>query len=88
MATKRKRAKAPIRCTGGAQRFTVVRVDEDTRDTHAGRSFEQAIKAAQPDRGQKIEVFRTCATDAGAARLEYIHKSKSVLVRSFRYKGR
>jgi hypothetical protein len=83
MATKRKRAKAPIRCTGGAQRFTVIRVNGDTFDTHAGRSFEKAIKAAQPDRGATVEVFRTCAADAGAARL-----NKGVLVRSFKYKGR
>lgn len=72
-----------LSCKVGEKRFTVVRVNSDPHDTHAGRSFEQAMASAQPDRGAKIDVYVTCAKDAGAARLR--HRK---LTRSFRYKGR
>jgi hypothetical protein len=82
---KRKRL---IKCSASEQRFTVLRVNGDAYDTHAGRSFEQALASAMPDRGARIDVFRTCARDAGAARLPSTYKSNGVLVKTFRYKGR
>jgi hypothetical protein len=78
----------PIKCSGGDQRFTVVRVNGDNSDTHAGRSFEQAMSLAQPDRGARVDVFRVCAGDAGEARLSAAHPRLRALVRNFRYKGR
>ncbi len=81
----RKRSKRPIKCHVGQQRYTVVRVDGSNSDTHAGRSFESAMSSAQPDRGARVEVFRTCARDAGAARLMM---GPAVRVKAFRYKGR
>jgi hypothetical protein len=84
----KRKSKRPIKCNTADQRYTVVRVNGDAHDTHAGRSFEAAMRSAQPDRGAKIDVFRTCASDAGAARLPSNYRSKGVLVRSFSYKGR
>jgi hypothetical protein len=78
----------PIKCGGGDQRFTVVRVGGDNTDTHAGRSFESAMRSAQPDRGARIDVFRVCAGDAGEARLSAAHPRLRALVKTFRYKGR
>lgn len=78
-------AKRRIKCAIGEKRFTVIRVNGDSSDTHAGRSFESALRLANPDRGNKIEVFATCAGDGGAARLMIGRKQ---LLRSFRYKGR
>jgi hypothetical protein len=75
--------KHPLRCTSGEKRFTVLRVNGDSSDTHAGRSFEAALRLAQPDRGSKVDVFVTCARDGGAARLNYKHGK---LVKSFRAK--
>jgi hypothetical protein len=78
----------PIKCSDGDQRFTVIRVGGDNSDTHSGRSFEQAMRLAQPDRGTRIDVFRVCAGDAGEARLAAAHPRLRALVKSFRYKGR
>lgn len=72
-----------LSCKVGEKRFNVVRVNGDSSDTHAGRSFQQAMASAQPDRGSKVDVFIVCARDAGAARLK-----RGVMTRSFRYKGR
>lgn len=80
--------KKTIRCRVGEQRMTVVRVNGDDYDSHAGRSFEQALRAASPDRGARIDVFRTCGTDVGAVRLPSVYKKNGVLVKTFRYKGR
>lgn len=84
----RKTKKRPIACSSSEQRFTVLRINGDPHDTYAARSFEQALSHALPDRGARIEVFRTCAKDAGAARLPAVYKSRGVLVKIMRYKGR
>jgi len=73
-----------IRCLPAEQRFTVLRIDGDPKDTHAARSFEAALRLAQPDRGSTVEVFRTCARDPGAARLQRLQAN--MLVRQFRKK--
>lgn len=74
-----------LSCGVNERRFTVVRVNSDPSDVHAGRSFQQAMAAAQPDRGAKIEVFVVCAKDAGFARLKH---NRGVVTRNFYYKGR
>ena len=78
-----KQKKRTIKCKISEKRFTVVRVDRDPKDTHSGRSFQDAMDSAMPDRGSRIEVFAVCARDAGAARLK-----RGQLLRSFKYKGR
>lgn len=77
--------KHPLRCPVGAKRFTVLRVNRDDTDSHAGRSFEAALRSAQPDRGSKVDVFVTCARDAGEARLPAVYK-KGKLIKTFRAK--
>ena len=81
-------AKRTIRCKPGEQRFTVLRVNGDNYDTHAGRSFEAARRAAQPDRGAKIDVFAVCAMDPGEARMPAVYKNRGQgqLLRTFRVK--
>lgn len=81
-----RRTKRAIRCRADQQRFTVVQVGPDPYDSHAGRSFEAAYALANPDRGSRIRVYRTCATDGGAARLPSTYKKYGVLVRSFKSK--
>ena len=82
--------KNPLRCTLGSKRFTVIRVNGDTRDTHAGRNFEAALRLAQPDRGAKLEVFVTCAHDPAEARnlgMLAVARGKQIkLVKTLRYK--
>jgi hypothetical protein len=75
--------KHPLKCLRGEKRFTVLRVDGDDRDTHAGRNFEKALKLASPDRGSKVDVFVTCARNAGEARLAF---KRGAFVKSFRAK--
>lgn len=77
-----------LSCKVGEKRMTVVRVNGDDYDTHSGRSFQQAMAAAQPDRGSKIDVFVVCSHDVGAARLPSEYKKRGTMTRSFRYKGR
>lgn len=79
-------AKRSIRCTVGEQRFTVIRVNGDDYDTHAGRSFEQALRSASPDRGAKLDVFAVCSHDPGAARLPAVYRKRGQLLRTVRYK--
>jgi hypothetical protein len=75
-----------VTCKRGQKRFTVLRVNHDDYDSHAGRSFEQAMRSAQPDRGSRIDVFVVCADDAGEARLPSAYKKRGRLSRSFRFK--
>lgn len=75
-----------LKCDRDTRRFTVVRVNGDPRDTHAGRSFEQALRLAQPDRGSRIDVYAVCSKDAGAARFEPLRRGEKL--RTFRFKGR
>lgn len=75
-----------IKCSIGEKRFTVLRIDGDPHDTHAGRSFEQALRTASPDRGARIDVFSVCADDPGSARLPSTYKKRGVLVKTFKYK--
>lgn len=79
-------AKRSIRCGTGERRFTVIRVNGDPHDTHAGRSFEDALRLATPDRGARLDVLAVCATDAGAARLPSTYKKRGQLLRTIRYK--
>ncbi len=72
----------------GTKRFTVLRINGDDYDTHAARSFQAAMESALPDRGSRIDVIQTYATDAGAARLPSTYAKNGRLVRSFIYKGR
>jgi hypothetical protein len=76
--------KHPLKCSPGEKRYTVLRVDGDDKDTHAGRNFEKALRYAQPDRGSKVDVFVTCAYNTAEARLTFRQKGK--LVKSFRAK--
>ena len=78
--------KTKVACKVGEKRFTVVVVNGHASDSHAGRSFESAMKLAQPDRGSLVEVYVTCAKDAGAARLPYHFHNNGKLVRRFRTK--
>ena len=79
-------AKRTIRCAPGEQRFTVIRVNGDPYDTHAGRSFEAARDLALPDPGAKLDVFAVCATDPGAARMPSVYKKRGQLLRTMRAK--
>jgi hypothetical protein len=79
-----RRAKG-LKCAVGDKRFTVVRVGKGTYDTHAGRSFQDAMDMALPDRGDTVEVYVTCAPDAGAARL--LHHRQAVLTKRFKFRG-
>ena len=78
--------KHPLRCPINTKRFTVLRVNGDDYDTHAGRGFEQALRAAQPERGSRVDVFVTCARDAGEARMPYNYKKAGKKVKTFRAK--
>ncbi len=77
-----------IKCHRNMKRFTVVVVNGNPTDSYAGRSFEAAFENAMPDRGSHVDVYQTCATDAGAARLPSVYKADGQLVRSFRTKKR
>lgn len=82
--------KHPLKCAVGTKRFTVVQVigfrhGAAQADTHAGRSFEAALKLAQPDRGDALRVYVVCARDAGEARLPARLRAGK-LVKSIRYK--
>ena len=79
-------AKRSIRCAPGEQRFTVIRVNGDDYDTHAGRSFERARDLALPDRGARLDVFAVCAVDPGAARMPAVYKKRGQLLRTMRVK--
>jgi len=76
-----------VACARGQKKFTVVRVGNDDHDTYSGRSFEESLSNANPDRGSKIHVYVTCAKDAGEARLPSNYKW-GTLVRVFKYRGR
>jgi hypothetical protein len=80
--------KTPLRCKLDETRYTVVRVNGDPYDSHSGRSFERAMDLALPDRGAKVDVFVTCAKDAGEARMPYNYTKRGRLTRSFRFKRR
>lgn len=75
--------KRAIKCPVGSKRFIVVKV---AGDTYAGRSFEDAMDAAQPDRGNRVSVFATCADEVGSARMLFPGAPKQ-LIRSFVYRG-
>jgi len=75
-----------LRCGVGEKRFTVVQVGSDQYDSHSGRSFEQAMSSAMPDRGSHVNVYVTCARDGGEARMPANFKSRGKLVRQFRTK--
>lgn len=79
-------AKRRIRCKRGEKRFTVLQLNNDPYDSHAGRSFESALRSAQPDRGDHISVWSVCASDAGAARLPSTYKKRGYITRRFRFK--
>jgi hypothetical protein len=79
--------KNPLACAIGEKRFTVLRVNGDNYDSHAGRSFEHALDLALPDRGSRVDVFVTCARDSGEARMPYNYLKRGKLTRSFRAKG-
>lgn len=64
----------------------MLRVNGDATDTHAARSFQQALELAQPDRGARVDVFAVCASDAGAARLPGVYRRRGQLLRTFRAK--
>jgi hypothetical protein len=83
--------KHPLKCEVGTKRFTVIEVFDirhgaASADTHAGRSFAAALKAAQPDRGSVLRVHVTCARDAGEARLPSNFRKHGKLIKSIRYK--
>ena len=82
------RKRGPLACKVGEKRFTVLRIDYDAYDTHAGRSFESALRLANPDRGAHVEVFVTCAPDGGAARLPAWYQARGQRIREFGYRGR
>jgi hypothetical protein len=75
--------KHPLKCFPGEKRYTVLRVDGDDFDTHAGRNFEKALRLASPDRGSKVDVFVTCARSGAEARLSF---KRGKLVKTFRAK--
>lgn len=76
--------KRTIKCSGKEQRYTTIRINKDDRDIHAARSFEQAMDLANPDRGDLVEVFATCAQDVAEARMPHVRAQR---VRAFKYKG-
>jgi hypothetical protein len=78
--------KTPLRCSVGSKRFTVIRVNGDPLDTHAGRNFQQALSLASPDRGSRLDVFVTCARDPGEARLPANYRVLGRHVKTIRYK--
>lgn len=78
--------KTKVACHVGEKRFTVVVVNGHAFDSHAGRSFESAMRLATPDRGSLVEVYVTCAKDGGEARMPYHFKNRGKLVRRFRTK--
>lgn len=75
-----------LRCGTGDERFTVVTVNGDQSDSHAGRSFQSAMELAMPDRGSRVDVYVTCARDAGEARMPFNYRERGKHVRSFRTK--
>jgi hypothetical protein len=78
--------KHPLVCRPGEKRYTVLRVDGDDSDAHAGRNFEKALRYAQPDRGSRVDVFVTCAFNTAEARMPYNYKTRGRLVKTFRAK--
>ena len=75
-----------VKCKQGERRFTVIQVNGDAYDTHAGRSFESALRLANPDRGAQLTVRSVCATDAGAARLPSVYRKRGYVTKRMRYK--
>jgi len=80
-------ARRTIKCLPGERRFTVLRVDRAAYDTHAARSFEQALDLALPNRGSTVEVFAVCASDVATARFPSVYERRGELLRKFRFKG-
>jgi len=76
--------KARPKCRIGQKRFTVVVINRDSHDSYAARSFERALNLAQPNRGSRVDVYVTCAKDAGEARMPSVYRN-GTLTRSFRY---
>lgn len=72
-----------MRCKRGEKRFTVLVVNNDPYDSHAGRSFESAMDLALPDRGDRVAVWSVCAGDVGAARLPSTYKKRGYVTRRF-----
>lgn len=75
-----------IKCKRGEKRFTVIQVNGDPYDTHAGRSFERALELAMPDRGSMLTVRTVCAPDGASARLPSTYRKRGRIVRRMRYK--
>ena len=76
--------KRTLRCELGEQRFTVLRVNGNSRDTHAARSYAEARELAMPDRGSRVEVFAVCAREPGEARM--LKTVRGQLLRTMRVK--
>lgn len=72
--------KRTIKCNIGDKRFTVVEVQGDR---YSGKSFEAAMRAAQPDRGNLVKVYAACAPDIASARMGY---ARTQLIRTFRFR--
>ena len=66
-------------------KWTVIRVNRDPSDTHAGRSFEEALRLANPDHGNYLEVYTVRTSDGGMARLIPPHLGANL--RSWYFRG-
>ena len=75
-----------VTCRRGEKRFTVIKVGSDDYDTHAGRSFEAALRLAMPDRGSQLTVYSVCAPDGGMARMPSQYKKRGYVTKRMRYK--
>lgn len=75
-----------VACKRGEKRYTVLVINRDPYDSHAARSFEQAMRLALPDRGSTVDVWSVCASDARAARMPSVYKTRGYKTGSRRAK--
>jgi len=84
--------KRSLKCPANSRRFTGVAVGSESQVSHhrgdvsVGRSFEQAMELALPDKGDHVGVYAVCGKEAGEARMNVMN-GKGELLRVFKSHG-
>jgi len=84
--------KRTMKCPAGSRRFTAVTVGTESEVSHhrgdvsVGRSFEQAMELALPDKGNYVGVYATCGQEPNEAR-HAVMQGKGQLLRVFKIHG-
>ena len=84
--------KRSLKCPASSRRFTGVAVGSEFQVSHhrgdvsVGRSFEEAMGLALPDKGNHVGVYVVCGKESGEARMNLMN-GKGELIRLFKSHG-